>query len=471
MNKKKILKLIPKILLAFIIYIFCGAVIYYIPHKDVSDEFITEFEKKYYSSSAANTVNERVMCVDDNTDALIIRLKMIEAAKEEIILSTFDFIADESGQDIMAALLCAADRGVDVKIIVDGLTSMLRMSNNEYFAAIASHQNISIKRYNTLNLFTPWKLQARLHDKYLIVDDTMYLLGGRNTYNLFLGDYQRSKNHDREVFVYSEGSNKQSLNELKDYFDDIWHLDCNTDYDFNVSRKKRSEAINSLYSRYNSLKKLYPEAFAYTDWEHETYETNKITLFYNPIVPYNKAPNLWYCLNRIMLDGDFITIITPYIICSDDMYDDLEKLVSSSSSVNIITNAVENGANPTGCCDYINNSQNILASGVKVYEYCGDHSTHIKTILVDDNISIIGSLNFDMRSVYIDTEMMLVIDCPELNSYLKENAFQMMASSKTLNSDGTYDYGENFVYKELSSKKKNIYSVLKYLIRPFRYLL
>ena len=34
-------------------------------------------------------------------------------------------------------------------------------------------------------------MQARLHDKYLIIDDQMYTLGGRNTTNLFLGDYSK----------------------------------------------------------------------------------------------------------------------------------------------------------------------------------------------------------------------------------------------------------------------------------------
>lgn len=41
---------------------------------------------------------------------------------------------------------------------------------------------------------------------------------------------------------------------------------------------------------------------------------------------------------------------------------------------------------------------------------CGQ-SLHTKTILVDDHISMIGSYNLDLRSTYLDTELMLVIDC------------------------------------------------------------
>ena len=43
-----------------------------------------------------------------------------------------------------------------------------------------------------------------------------------------------------------------------------------------------------------------------------------------------------------------------------------------------------------------------------------------KSILIDDNISVIGSFNVDMRSVYLDTELMLVIDSREINSQLNE---------------------------------------------------
>ncbi|MFQ9395871.1 MAG: hypothetical protein ACLR2E_19885 [Lachnospiraceae bacterium] len=41
-----------------------------------------------------------------------------------------------------------------------------------------------------------------MHDKYLIIDDTMYLLGGRNSNDIFLGDRKTGINADREIFVY-----------------------------------------------------------------------------------------------------------------------------------------------------------------------------------------------------------------------------------------------------------------------------
>ena len=52
--------------------------------------------------------------------------------------------------------------------------------------------------------------------------------------------------------------------------------------------------------------------------------------------------------------------------------------------------------------------------GINIWEYEGGYSYHGKSILIDDDLSVIGSFNMDMRSAYLDTELMLVIrskDC------------------------------------------------------------
>lgn len=64
---------------------------------------------------------ERVRSIDDNQDALLWRLRLIEAAQEQIILATFDFWDEEGGRDVMGALWNAAERGVEVQVLVDGL--------------------------------------------------------------------------------------------------------------------------------------------------------------------------------------------------------------------------------------------------------------------------------------------------------------------------------------------------------------
>lgn len=97
---------------------------------------------------------------------------MIESAQQEIILATFDWRDDNSGRDMMAAMQGAADRGVHIRILVDGLAGTVYLRGNGSFRALAAMPNVEVKLYNPVSLLKPWKLNYRMHDKYLIVDNT-----------------------------------------------------------------------------------------------------------------------------------------------------------------------------------------------------------------------------------------------------------------------------------------------------------
>lgn len=441
MEKKHLFSLrslpIGKILLLFLLIYIALLAIPYIQHKNVSVSYQKKFAKQSFYSDTAGT--ERVAYINDNTDALLYRLHMLDEAKDEIILSTFDFNADKSGQDMMASLLHAADRGVSVRI------------------------------YNPINLLKPWNLQARMHDKYVIVDQKMYLLGGRNTTNLFLGDYSRFKNIDRELFVYETAENdSSSIRQLTDYFESVWALSDSKEYTCKKMTKKIQSCKAKLENRYTSLKEKYPDAYSTWDYEALTLQTNKVSLLSNPIKSENKEPWMWYSLHQLMMQGEQVRIYTPYIICGKEMYQDLTELHEKNIPVEIITNDVASGANPWGCTDYLNQKKNIWETGARVYEFMGAHSCHTKAVLIDDRMSIVGSYNMDMRSTYQDTELMLAVDCPELNSIIQTEMERDKTYSKTMGNDGEYDYGENYHSKDLSFGKKIFYAILRVITIPLR---
>ena len=453
--------------LAFILVYIGAATIPYIPHKEVNETYKTSIQQTAFYADKTGT--ERVDYIDDNTDALLYRLHMIEEAQNEIILSTFDFNADDAGKDMMAALLHAAQRNVKVKVIVDGISGFLDMRGNSYFKALASHENIEVKVYNSINLLTPWKLQARLHDKYVIVDDKMYVLGGRNTMNLFLGEYMEEKNIDRELFVYETQENKNaSIHQLKDYFNSVWNLSDSKQYTCEKINKKIEESMHQLEERYKKLQKQYPDAYKKWNYEQKTIETDKITLLSNPIEAENKEPYMWYAITQLIKQGNDTTIVTPYIICGKEMYRDLTNLTKQKKKIDIITNDVASGANPWGCSDYLNQKKKIWNTGVQVYEYMGEHSSHTKALLIDDEMNLVGSYNMDMRSTYQDTELMLAVDSKELNKQMRQEVEENKTYSKTMGKDGEYFYGKNYVPKELGIGKKIMYSIFRIITVPIR---
>ena len=77
---------------------------------------------------------------------------------------------------------------------------------------------------------------------------------------------------------------------------------------------------------------------------------------------------------RLMEEGETAVVHTPYLICNQAMYQDLAALTAAGKEVSIITNAVESGANPWGCADYMNQKQKIRQTGVHLYEYPQDRA-------------------------------------------------------------------------------------------------
>ena len=134
------------LILVFILVYIGALTIPYVAHKKVSSSFQESFAKRTFSNDSVGT--ERTAYIDDNVEALQYRLRMVEEAEEEIILSTFDFNADQAGKDMMAALSSAAKRGVKVRVIVDGFSGFLDLNGlkgKPWFQAFAAQENVSIK--------------------------------------------------------------------------------------------------------------------------------------------------------------------------------------------------------------------------------------------------------------------------------------------------------------------------------------
>lgn len=66
--------------------------------------------------------HERVRIVEDNREALVVGLQIIGAAKRGIVLSTFKWLDGPASNGMTAALVCAAERGVRIRIVIDDLT-------------------------------------------------------------------------------------------------------------------------------------------------------------------------------------------------------------------------------------------------------------------------------------------------------------------------------------------------------------
>lgn len=474
--KIKVIKMVWKIVKVVLLFLVIGLLFFDILLPLFTRESDPAWEEKMaqteFESDTLGT--ERILCIDDNEEALLWRLRMIGNAKKSIVLATFDLRLDENGTKLMAAVYRAAERGVQVQLLIDGIYEPVFLHRNELFLTLAAHENIEIRIYNPITLSGLFRVNYRMHDKYLIVDDEMYLLGGRNSNDIFLGDKQSGINVDRDILVYETlPESGESMAELLDYFSQIWEESCVREV--RVKEGKLSEEVlrkarEKFLECYEECLTNDPEMETYCDWEEATYAADKITLISNGTHAGRKSPRVLSAIRSLAVKGEDVLIQTPYVICNQFMYDTLRD-ISKNADLRIILNTVEKGSNPWGCTDYLNHREDILSAGATVYELMNEHAMHTKTVLVDDHISIVGSYNLDMRSTYLDTELMLVIDSEELNLHIREMAEEYMEKSRAVYSDGTKEEGILYQGKELSEKKQLIYQVLRVVTRFVRHLL
>lgn len=479
-RKKGRIWLLPLLL---ILYLAVGAVFPFLTYKEVEEgtALLPGLEAMVSGDDAETEFSDRAMILETNASAWEERLRLMDQAKERIILSTFDMRDGESTRDLLALILEKADQGVRVQILVDGFSGLVRMTGRSLFQAVGSHPNIEIRHYNPINLLEPWKTQGRMHDKYVIVDDIGYILGGRNSFDYFIGTYgTEHESLDREVLVYNsahgtEEGNKSSLHEVESYFEGVWNLDVTkpfADSEETTEKKSVQDDREMLRERMKTLRKDNPELFGQPDYEDRTFETEGICLVSNPTGIYGKEPMVFYQLTKLMeAAGKETAIHTPYLVCNTYMEKRLKEVNGAVPAMKIVFNSVENGDNFFASSDYLYRKKSLIAMDIPLYEYDGGISTHGKSFTLGEDIAAIGSYNFDLRSTYLDTELMLVIKSKDLTKELNGNLNAIEKECRKVIDETEYEVPAGITVAEIPGWKKLAMKVTGIVMAPFRFLI
>ena len=485
------------LLLAFFLYLVAGAAAPFFRSKSVAEDTKEAIQTADFYQDEPSC--DRAMLLETNQSAWDERMRLMSLARKRIILSTFDFRDGESPRDIMSVLLHKAQEGVKVQILVDGFSGLVRMEPNKLFYALSSHPNVEIKIYNKMSLLIPWTSQGRMHDKYVIVDDYGYILGGRNTFDYFIGSYPtNSRSHDREVLVYNtahgtEKGKQSSLYQVESYFNQVWNLKITSlfhDREALAQQTSIASYISLLEARYEDLAASYPTLLscvncqtpeeqkpelngssALSYYQTHTVPTGKITLVSNPTTIYSKEPVVFYTLTHLMKNAKKdVTIHTPYAVFNDDMYRTMTE-VAARVPVTMMLNSVENGDNFFASSDYPRHKKQFIRTGMTIYEYDGGLSYHGKSVVIDDELCAVGSYNFDLRSTYLDTELMLVIQSPQLTKELSGYMDSYQADCRRLLADGSYEIPEHVTVAPVPLYKRIAWSIVGFVMQPFRFLI
>ena len=388
---------------------------------DPSPDTLAAAEARAAEMLEDHDTGERAMIIESSAQALDERIRLIEQAREEIVIVTYENHDGESTRDVLAAALDRADAGVRVRFLVDGIAGRFDHMGGDLFCAVAAHPNVEVRFYNLLRPFTPWKHMGRMHDKYVIVDDLAFILGGRNMFDKFLGEYTATnRSLDREVLVCDTAPGPdRSLRQLKDYFEGMWTGEETSVFAPKLAEERCQAVWDALRERCRSMRAARPELFEPFDYAAVTVPTRGVWLIHNPTGIYAKEPTVFAQLIAMMGRArEDVVIHSPYAVLNRYMREAL-KGVADRVPVTLMINAVENGANLVGSGDYLYHRGDVLSTGVSLLEYAGGKSYHGKAVAIDDCLSVIGSFNMDLRSTYVDTELMLVIRSTEINAELR----------------------------------------------------
>ena len=161
----------------------------------------------------AATPGHYAALLERGEDSLLARVHLIRAARRSIDIQTFIFAADDAGYLVLDELVKAARRGVKVRVLTDQLFSL---DDIELLAQLArAHVDFELRVYNPTfhKASTPplefaagilccfFQFNQRMHNKLLLVDDAIGIVGGRNYENRYFDWDDEFDYRDRDVLL------------------------------------------------------------------------------------------------------------------------------------------------------------------------------------------------------------------------------------------------------------------------------
>ena len=451
-------KLLLKWIFIYLIYVFLFAILLFFVQKP--KEVIVDVDDGLYIDGFTDN-DDKVALVESGEEGILTRLNLIYNAKETIDISYYTLTGGDSVKLFLAGINDAADRGVKVRIVLDGIFHNLKSDLKPVIYAFEAHPNIELKFYEPFNLLTPRTWYNRLHDKMILVDQKLALIGGRN-----IGDKYFSKkltqdkfSKDRDILVYSKNLNTtSSLLKMQAYYDEVFNYQYSKPkYNKLSSRQNRkalamTKNLNTVFLKY---KESYGEKLAFINWNEKTMATDGVQFIYNPIARGNQDPWVLRQLLKLSVQAqESVLIQSPYVILSKDMMTKFGLYDFDFTKMKILTNSMASSPNPVAMAGYYNNKQTIIDSGIDVWEYQGPDSIHSKTYIFDNKISAIGSFNFDARSSYINSEIMVLVESEKFAHNLLKEVEKDLANSLKVKADFTYEKNAKVKAQPVTKLKK-----------------
>lgn len=393
------------------------------------------------------------MLLNDGPGALDMRLKAIDSATQAIELQTFLWIFDTTGALVLDHLLNAADRGVQIRMLID---DSFLLHEEALLMALAEHANIEYRVYNpfkrrsggmlarqVFNLNEFGRLDHRMHNKSMVVDGRIAIVGGRNLADEYFGLHETANFRDLELLI--GGPLVTDIGAAFDqYWNDPWAIPIEM-VDHARASEEQLATARSLADNHGDLHATPTASELAAFWPAiaSTADTGHTRLLVdrppekNPDkaseAPVQVANELLQLLEQAEQD---ITIVSAYLIPTETLETTLADAVARGVRVRLLTNSISSNNHLSAHSAYRNHIHTLLSNGAELHEVRTDArergeymldpveqkalALHAKGLIIDDDTVFIGSANLDPRSMRLNTEMGVVVRSEAFNTRVRE---------------------------------------------------
>ena len=320
----------------------------------------------------------------------------LRSAKKFIFLEFYIIDPGLMWNRILEILVDKVQQGVEVKLLYDDIGCMATLSGD--YTKRLRKMGIDAHKFNKVIPRMTVAYNNRDHRKILVVDGQVGYTGGINLADEYINHIVRF-GHWKDGGVRLEGRAVKALTRL---FLMNWYINRGeiTDFDRYHFDSQRVEG-KGLYIPYGSgPKPIYKEQVGKAVYQN--------------------------IINQAI---DYVYITTPYLIIDYDLTEDIKNAAMRGVDVRIVTpfipdkkliQIVTRGAYP-----------DLLEAGVKIYEYTPGF-IHSKNVVSDDELAVVGTINFDYRSLVHHYENAVLMYQTESIADIKQDFKELFDVSKEI---------------------------------------
>ena len=384
------------------------------------------------------------------TDPASIFQRLIEDihAAQRIVLMEF-YIVYPKGQvlEVIEALSVAAQRGVECHILADSVGSFSFVNSSVHRklekAGVYVHQSLPVGLFKTLFK----RSDLRNHRKMVVIDEHIGYIGSFNLVDPRF--FKQNKNVGQWIDVALRTTSQQSIS-INTAMAKVIVTDIGAESNDNLAElhQRVNNYTRKLYVMHPTINDLNSRVKVLTDTidDHEQPDigatsivvpkmpvVDKVLAQLIPSAPQLTAHVIYNTLVTVIHRANKrIRITTPYFVPDESLSGALTIAAKRGVDVTIIVpEKVDSFLVQHASQAYY---QELLDAGVTIALFRGG-LLHAKTVVIDDDYCLFGTVNIDMRSFYLNMEVSLAIYTPEMVAQVADCQEVYLENCRILDSD------------------------------------